>query len=428
MPWTPTLTELQDLLAGLYDNDADRRRVAAEAGLPVDRTELLAGSVNAWHRILKAAQDHDRLAALIAIARNEYKLNERTVAMLDRIAVQLAVEEAPNDPMLPQIAKSEVQPRPGIRIEPESKKPGQSIELVPPNLLRITDPIHLDLVRVPAGEFLMGTRSSDIERLLGLYGGKREEYEWETEQFQLALPEFYIAKTMVTVEQFEAFVKDTGYQTTAEEQDGGCVRTDGHWECVRDASWREPRGPGSDTGNKLRHPVTQVSFYDGQAFCDWLKGPSNPDVQSFLDAKGWDLRMPTEAEWERAARGPQGRVFPWGDEAPDGHRCNFGMRLKDTTPVDAYPNGQSKDGVFDMAGNVWEWTMTRWNSTKDEPPYPYPYHPDQNREDPNQEGPRVMRGGSFHDKPWEIRCAFRHKHDMDWSIDCGSFRVCVVKR
>ena len=197
---------------------------------------------------------------------------------------------------------------------------------------------------------------------------------------------------------------------------------------VSNASWREPRGSGSDISNKPRHPVTQVSFRDGQAFCNWLKGPSNPDLQSFLDARGWDLRMPTEAEWERAARGTDGRDFPWGDESPNGNRCNYGMRLKDTTPVDFYLQGRSQDGVFDMAGNVWEWTTTRWNSTKDQPPYPYPYHPDQNREDPNGKGPRVMRGGSFHDKAWVIRCAFRHKHDVEWTIDCGSFRVCVVKR
>ncbi len=98
MSWTPTLTELQNLLAGLYDDVDVRRRVATEAGLPVDRIEFLAGSVDAWHRILKAAQDHDRLAELIAIARNEYKRNERTVATLDRIAAQLAAEEAGGNP------------------------------------------------------------------------------------------------------------------------------------------------------------------------------------------------------------------------------------------------------------------------------------------------------------------------------------------
>ena len=96
---------------------------------------------------------------------------------------------------------------------------------------------------------------------------------------------------------------------------------------------------------KETHPVTHVTWDDAAAFCRWLS-----------EATGQEFRLPTEAEWEKAARGTTGRLYPWGDEPPDKNRCNFNQNVGDTTPVGQYPRGATPDtGVLDLAGNVWEW-------------------------------------------------------------------------
>ncbi len=105
------------------------------------------------------------------------------------------------------------------------------------------------------------------------------------------------------------------------------------------------RGPQSDVRAKQDHPVTCVSWHDAVAFCTWA-----------------GVRLPTEAEWEKAASWAEGRklLYPWGNREPNIGVCNFKMTVGDTTPVDRYPDGKSPFGVLDMAGNVWEWTSSLW--------------------------------------------------------------------
>jgi formylglycine-generating enzyme required for sulfatase activity len=124
------------------------------------------------------------------------------------------------------------------------------------------------------------------------------------------------------------------------------------------------------------------------AYCNWL-----------AEVTGKAYRLPSEAEWEKGARGAAGRIYPWGNEW-DPNRCNSSEGGPgDTTPVGGYPQGASPYGLLDMAGNVWEWCHSLYK--------PYPYDAKDGREDPKATAPRVVRGGAFGDLERNIRCACR---------------------
>jgi formylglycine-generating enzyme required for sulfatase activity len=155
-----------------------------------------------------------------------------------------------------------------------------------------------------------------------------------------------------------------------------------------------------------RHPVADVSWHDARAYCEWLSQKT-----------GRPYRLPTEAEWEKAARGTDGRVYPWGDEF-DTVKCNSDEdHILGTTPVGQYsPGGDSPYGAADMVGNVWEWCSTLERK--------YPYRPD-DREDLDAEGERVLRGGSFYQDRSVVRCAYRISHYPDLRLDHFGFRVAI---
>lgn len=171
-------------------------------------------------------------------------------------------------------------------------------------------------------------------------------------------------KYPVTQAQYAEFVDKTGHTPPTAE----------HWP---DYSWRDGRVPRG----KENHPVVLVSFADAVAFCEWLSG-----------RLGFEVRLPTEGEWEYATKGPQSgaereRAYPWGDGF-DPEKCNtWESGIHVTSPVGIFPHGRRPDGPEEMAGNVWEWTSSLYK--------PYPYKPDDGREDPAAEGSRVLRGGSW---------------------------------
>ena len=160
----------------------------------------------------------------------------------------------------------------------------------------------------------------------------------------------------VTVAQFRMFVEATAYTTTAEAR-GSAWNWTGKWEEVKGANWAHPRGPDSDVKQKADHPVTCVSWHDAMAFCNWA-----------------GVRLPTEAEWEKAARGTDGRIWPWGNQKPNKELCNFNMDVGDTTAVGSYPKGASPYGVLDAAGNVWEWTSSLWGEDVEQTYLRLPIH------------------------------------------------------
>jgi formylglycine-generating enzyme required for sulfatase activity len=224
-----------------------------------------------------------------------------------------------------------------------------------PELLTISRPISLHLLRIPAGEFQMGS----------VMARDKDAREDELPPHLVVVSEFHIGRYPVTNRQYWAFVRTTGHGAPD------------HWK-----GGRIPEG-------KYNHPAFGVLWEGAVAFCDWLSRETN---QPF--------RLPTEAEWEKAARGTGGRIYPWGDDPPDEERCNSGNYVGDTTTIGRYsPQGDSPYGCADMAGNVWEWCQSLY--------LPYPYQADDGREDLQAGRPRVLRGGCWWSEPTFVRSAYR---------------------
>ena len=258
--------------------------------------------------------------------------------------------------------------------------------------------ISFDWVTIPGGEFIMG---SDTKY-------DPEASQNEMPQHKLYLAEYRIARVPVTVAQFAQFASATGYRTRAEQEGGAWVWNGSGFDWVEGANWQHPRGPGDRVANQPSHPAATLSWHDAQAFCRWA-----------------GVRLPTEAEWEKAARGTDGRIWPWGDNPPDDTLCNFNNRVGTTTPVGSYVEGKSPYGMLDMAGNVWEWVSSLWGMRENTPDYGYPYDRDDGREHPEEPDAvmRVLRGGAWDQKRGRVRCASRGMCDPSHSADVGGFRV-----
>jgi formylglycine-generating enzyme required for sulfatase activity len=375
------LTFVRSTLAHLYPDETSARRVAADAGLPADRIAFSGHATNNWHAILAEAEKSGQMGAVLAVALKEYGGNQtlQAVAAMYQSGAAGAVAPA-SQPTTVRSAS------PATRVAP---------------------PIDFDWVPIPAGKFLMG---SDKQKDSLAYDDKLPQHE-------VNLSTYRMARYPVTVAQFAQFVKATGYQTTAEKQGSAWGWNGTKYEEIKGASWAQPRGPTSDVKEKANHPVTCVSWEDANAFCRWATEVLRAAGQSI------EIRLPSEAEWEKAARGTDGRIYPWGNEAPDKTRCNFNMDVGDTTPVGNYPTGKSPYGVLDMAGNVLEWTSSLWGQNWEKPDFGYPYDPQDGRGDQAAGGRRVVRGGSFVNYLFGVRSAFRYRFNIDSRSDDVGFRV-----
>lgn len=240
--------------------------------------------------------------------------------------------------------------------------------------------VEADLVPVPAALYVMGDA-----------GGEPDEAPR-----RVKVAPFRIMRHEVTNRMFARFVEDSGYRTDPEKSGFGFV-WDGRWQRVAGADWRRPAGPHVEGDAPEDHPVVQVSSGDAAAFCAW-----------------YGLRLPSEEEWEFAARGRDGRRFPWGNDSPrqgDARRANFGTvaccatdaydGYLATAPVGSFPGGASPFGLLDMAGNVWEWTAS-----------PFPGRP----------GFVALRGGGWGNNPYCLRVSYRHGNPPDIGLDMVGFR------
>ena len=251
------------------------------------------------------------------------------------------------------------------------------------------------LVSVPAGPFLMGSSEAD------------DMAQWDDEkpQHEITLRAFKIGKYPVTNDQYLRFIEATGRE----------------W-------WDEGRQP-----ERANQPAVAISWHDARAYCAWLtevwraEGTITPDEM---------VRLPTEAEWEKAARGglPPGggdqggaRRYPWGD-APDPNRANYDETgIGAASAVGCFPDGVGPYGCLDMAGNVWEWTSSLWGKDYSLE-FKYPYDPADGREnlEASDRISRVLRGGAFYDDEWNSRCANRLRLYPDYRDSDIGFRVVVV--
>ncbi len=247
---------------------------------------------------------------------------------------------------------------------------------------RVLEGLEFDgaMAPIPGGSFVMGDDEGDPN---------------ETPN-PATVGAFLLMRLEVTNRQFSDFVAATGHRTDTEKSGSGYV-WDRIWRRVPGADWRHPNGIGSSIDEKLDHPVVQVSARDAAAFCAWH-----------------GLRLPSEAEWEFAARGADGRRYPWGMSSPGTQtvrRANFGTvkccaadgsdGYWRTSPVGSFSPGASPFGILDMAGNVWEWTASRF---------------------PGRPQWVVLRGGGWGNDPYCLRTAYRHGNPPDIGLDMVGFR------
>jgi sulfatase modifying factor 1 len=256
----------------------------------------------------------------------------------------------------------------------------------------------MTMVFVPGGEFTMGSKDGPTD---------------EQPVHLVDVDGFWIDRTEVTNTMFAKFVDETAHVTDAEK--GGCsyvidLPTE-TWNCLPDATWLHPQGANSIIDGLGSHPVVQVSWNDAIAYCDWA-----------------GRRLPTEAEWEKAARGVDARTFPWGNDPVAGELLNmadltYGVAwaatdIDDghafTSPVGHYPGGVSPYGALDLAANVWEWGSSQYQ--------PYPYDPNDGREDADPNGTYVLRGGSWDDFTINVRTTIRFRGATTFRVSYIGFR------
>jgi formylglycine-generating enzyme required for sulfatase activity len=295
---------------------------------------------------------------------------------------------------------------------------------------------------VPSGPFLMGNDEKTDP----------EADSDEQPQHTVNLPGYLISRYPVTNAQFTAFVQAGGYQKAAywEEALGQGFWQPGQVQDVRyyldDKSdlqkevrgWRNQPVYFGEPFNLVNHPVVGISWYEGLAYCRWLEeqlAGSNrlKLLQEQLlglnsrPVQGVRVRLPSEAEWEKAGRGSDGQKYPWGNE-PDPNLANYeDTKIGVTSAVGCFAGGASPYGVEEMSGNVWEWTRSLWRPDSNRPIFPYPYDAADGREDlgAGTNVHRVVRGGAFDDGERSVRCACRFRFDPDLRDLSLGFRVVV---
>ncbi len=322
-------------------------------------------------------------------------------------------------------------PRPGVGLDPTTGLP------------------DLAWCFVPAGPFLMGSNQDPPE---STYLGK------ETPQHTLDLPAFWLSQYPITNHQYHAFVQAGGYKNghywTVARKLGywrdGEVRgyTWNSWTTNYEDGWFDQPADYGAPYTLPNHPVVGVNWFEALAYSEWL---TEVLAARRLLPAGWRVRLPSEAEWEKASRGGErvptaplvrnqidagatlalqpnptpARVFPWGDDPGPDRANDADSGVGATSAAGCFGTGASPYGCHDLSGNVWEWTRSLWGDDYRKSSYNYPYHPDDGREklDAAVSVARVLRGGSFGAAVVAVRCAARSRVSPSHRLVVGGFRV-----
>lgn len=302
---------------------------------------------------------------------------ERYIALHAATATATTAPTATNTPeptnTAPPTATATVAPTPTQTPEPTATPtlaPGAT------RAVTLAPGVEAIFVYVPAGPFTMGSPDGE---------GAGNEHP----QHEVTLDAFWIMQTEVANAEYKAFIEAGGYTTES-------FWTAEGWQWRSENSITEPENWADDQWNEPEYPVVGVSWCEAVAFANWL-----------ADETGLPMRLPTEAEWEKAARGIDGRTYPWGDETPSDQILNYNSNVGSTTAVGSYPHGASPYGALDMAGNVWEWT-TDWYAEE----Y-YANSPASNPPGPESGYHRVVRGGSWNNNSIGVTAANRNGYHVD---------------
>lgn len=261
-----------------------------------------------------------------------------------------------------------------------------------------------EMVDIPAGPFLMGTSNQQVNQLargdaLAQKWMEKGYFKREQPQHIVTLAGYSIGKYPVTVGEYLIFWEAGGYQYPR------------YWT-VAGWAWRQSLGKiqpeywdDDKWSGDPRFPVVGVSWYEAMAYCRWLS-----------ELKQREYRLPTEAEWEKAARGTDGRLYPWGNTF-DAKQCNTrASGLNQTMSVGMFaPRDVSPWGCSEMVGNVSEWTLSKFE--------PYEYDDNDGRNDEGGNSERVIRGGSWHSPVLRARTSTRGYNDPFFADNDVGFRI-----
>lgn len=230
------------------------------------------------------------------------------------------------------------------------------------------------MVRVPAGDFKMGISDAQIQALVAKNGAAPNGFESEKPEHSVNLPEFWIDRDLVTNAEYKKFL------------DANPSRAVPDIALAQLKGWSWDASARTFPPGRENFPAVLVTWADANDYCKWV-----------------GMRLPTEAEWEKAARGTDGRLYPWGNDWA-GDKSAYGDKgATDAGPVGSFTGGASPYGANDMVGNVWQWTGSLYSS--------YPYVPDDGRQDQMATGERVTRGGMFAFGPAVSRANVRNRLD-----------------
>lgn len=262
----------------------------------------------------------------------------------------------------------------------------------------------LGFVEVPEGPFLMGERDN---------------------QHKPVLPAYYLGRYPVTNAQYAAFMEAGGYGEPRywPEARKAKVWKDGSVKGWLDDGFSPGRRRFGSPFDLPNHPIAGVCWYEALAYCRWLTEQMRdsdqcPKPLCRLLSEGWSVTLPSEAEWEKAARGDDGRLYPWAGE-PDPNRANYDdTGIGTTSAVGCFPLGESLYHCLDMSGNVWEWTRSKYKE--------YPYRHEDGREQLDEsDDERVLRGGAFNFTDGDCRCACRDGGDPGDRNGLVGFRLAL---